>query len=158
MPVQIPEAEIATRKDFRQTLTITIDPADAKDFDDAISFKILGENRFEVGVHIADVSHFVTEGSVLDKEAFARATSVYLVDRVVPMLPEKISNELCSLKPDEDRLCFSAVFELNEEGKILKEWFGKTAIHSHRRFSYEEAQEILETGIGELSNPKVGIR
>ncbi len=151
MPVIIPESEISTRKDFRQTLTITIDPADAKDFDDAISFKVLGENKYEVGVHIADVSHFVTEGSLLDKEAYARATSVYLVDRVVPMLPEKISNELCSLVPDEDRLCFAAVFELNDEGKILKEWFGKTVIHSHRRFSYEEAQEILEAGKGELA-------
>ena len=151
MPVIIPEAEIATRKDFRQTLTITIDPADAKDFDDAISFKVLGYNKYEVGVHIADVSHFVTEGSLLDKEAYARATSVYLVDRVVPMLPEKISNELCSLVPDEDRLCFAAVFELDGKGKILKEWFGKTVIHSHRRFSYEEAQEILEAGEGELA-------
>ena len=151
MPVIIPEAEIATRKDFRQTLTITIDPADAKDFDDAISFKVLGDNKYEVGVHIADVSHFVTEGSLLDKEAYARATSVYLVDRVVPMLPEKISNELCSLVPDEDRLCFAAVFELDGKGKILNEWFGKTVIHSHRRFSYEEAQEILEAGEGELA-------
>lgn len=151
MPVIIPEAEIATRKDFRETLTITIDPADAKDFDDAISFKVLGDNKYEVGVHIADVSHFVTEGSLLDKEAYARATSVYLVDRVVPMLPEKISNELCSLVPDEDRLCFAAVFELDGKGKILKEWFGKTVIHSHRRFSYEEAQEILEAGEGELA-------
>jgi ribonuclease R len=151
MPVIIPESEIANRKDFRQTLTITIDPADAKDFDDAISFKVLGANKFEVGVHIADVSHFVTEGSLLDKEAYARATSVYLVDRVVPMLPEKISNELCSLVPDEDRLCFAAVFELDGKGKILKEWFGKTVIHSHRRFSYEEAQEILEAGEGELA-------
>ena len=102
-------------------------------------------------MHIADVSHFVTEGSLLDKEAYARATSVYLVDRVVPMLPEKISNELCSLVPDEDRLCFAAVFELDGKGKILKEWFGKTVIHSHRRFSYEEAQEILEAGEGELA-------
>lgn len=151
MPVIIPEKEIATRKDFRQTLTITIDPADAKDFDDAISFKVLGDNKYEVGVHIADVSHFVTEGSLLDREAYARATSVYLVDRVVPMLPEKISNELCSLVPDEDRLCFAAVFELDGKGKILKEWFGKTVIHSHRRFSYEEAQEILEAGEGELA-------
>ncbi len=151
MPLMIPEAEIESRKDFRQTLTITIDPADAKDFDDAISFKVLGENKFEVGVHIADVSHFVTEGSLLDKEAYARATSVYLVDRVVPMLPEKISNELCSLVPEEDRLCFAAVFELDGKGKILKEWFGKTVIHSHRRFSYEEAQEILEAGEGELA-------
>ena len=151
IPMIIPEAEIASRKDFRQTLTITIDPADAKDFDDAISFKVLGENKFEIGVHIADVSHFVTEGSLLDNEAYARATSVYLVDRVVPMLPEKISNQLCSLVPNEDRLCFAAVFELDGNGKILKEWFGKTVIHSHRRFSYEEAQEILEAGEGELA-------
>jgi ribonuclease R len=147
----IPETEIAKRRDFRETLTFTIDPADAKDFDDAISIKILGENRIEVGVHIADVSHFVQEGTILDEEAFKRATSVYLVDRVVPMLPERISNNLCSLVPNEDRLCFSAVFELNTDGKILKEWFGKTVIHSKRRFSYEEAQEVLETGEGELN-------
>jgi ribonuclease R len=151
IPTLISEEEIAKRKDFRKTLTITIDPADAKDFDDAISFKKLDENHFEIGVHIADVSHFVTEGSYVDQEAYARATSVYLVDRVVPMLPEKLSNELCSLRPNEDSLCFSVVFEMDKTGKILKEWFGKTVIHSHKRFSYEEAQEILETGVGEYS-------
>jgi len=149
-PQQIPEEEISTRKDFRETLTITIDPADAKDFDDAISIKKIKDNHYEIGVHIADVSHYVTEGSLLDKEAFTRATSVYLVDRVVPMLPEKLSNELCSLRPNEDSLCFSAVFEMDSLGNIIKEWFGKTVIHSHRRFSYEEAQEILEAGEGEL--------
>jgi ribonuclease R len=149
---QIPEAELKGRRDFRETLTLTIDPHDAKDFDDAISIKFLGDDTFEIGVHIADVSHFVTEGSLLDEEAYKRATSVYLVDRVVPMLPERLSNQLCSLRPNEDSLTFSAVFELNSKGKILKEWFGKTVIHSHRRFSYEEAQEILEKGEGELSN------
>jgi ribonuclease R len=147
----ISEGEIADRKDFRETLTITIDPADAKDFDDAISLKVIDDNNFEIGVHIADVSHYVTEGSLIDKEAYKRATSVYLVDRVVPMLPEKLSNELCSLRPNEDSLCFSAVFNMDKNGKILKEWFGKTIIHSHRRFSYEEAQEIIETGVGDYS-------
>ncbi len=151
-PDKIAEEEIKSRKDFRKTLTITIDPADAKDFDDALSFKILDDNRFEVGVHIADVSHFVTEDSIIDKEAYKRATSIYLVDRVVPMLPERLSNELCSLRPNEESLCFSAVFELNAEGKILKEWFGKTIIYSHRRFSYEEAQSIIEAGEGELAS------
>ncbi len=151
-PIQIPSDEIASRKDFRNTLTFTIDPADAKDFDDAISFKKLENGTFEVGVHIADVSYFVSEGSVIDQEAYARATSVYLVDRVVPMLPEKLSNELCSLRPNEDRLCFSAVFELNQKGKISKEWFGKTVIHSQRRFSYEEAQDIIEAELGELAD------
>ena len=130
IPEKIPQEEIKKRKDFRDILTITIDPQDAKDFDDAISFKELGNKTYEVGIHIADVSHYVTEGSLIDEEAYARATSVYLVDRTVPMLPEKISNGLCSLRPNEDKLCFSAVFKLNENAKILDEWFGRTVVRS----------------------------
>lgn len=140
--------EIVKRRDFRDTLTFTIDPADAKDFDDAISFKILDNGNYEVGIHIADVSHFVTPDSVLDKEAFERGTSVYLVDRVIPMLPERLSNDLCSLRPNEDKLCFSAVFEMSERARVLNQWFGRTIICSDRRFTYEEAQEIIETGEG----------
>lgn len=140
----IAEEEIKKRKDFRQTCTFTIDPADAKDFDDAISFKKLENGNYEIGVHIADVSHYVIPDSILDKEAFERGTSVYLVDRVIPMLPERLSNNLCSLRPNEDKLCFSAVFELNEQAAVVDQWFGRTVIHSDRRFSYEEAQEIIE--------------
>ena len=124
--------------------TFTIDPADAKDFDDALSLQQLENGNWEVGVHIADVSHYVTPGSILDDEAVERATSVYLVDRVVPMLPEILSNGACSLRPNEDKYTFSAVFEMDEEANILKQWFGRTAIHSDRRFAYEEAQEIIE--------------
>ncbi len=141
---EIPKAEIAKRRDFRKILTFTIDPFDAKDFDDAISFQTLPNGNYEIGVHIADVSHYVKPGSPLDREAFDRGTSVYLVDRVIPMLPERLSNGLCSLRPNEDKLCFSAVFELNEHAHIQNEWFGKTIIHSDRRFSYEEAQEVIE--------------
>jgi ribonuclease R len=141
--------EIAKRKDFRDVLTFTIDPFDAKDFDDAISFKYLENGNFEVGVHIADVSHYIIPDSALDKEAFERGTSVYLVDRVIPMLPERLSNGLCSLRPNEDKLCFSAVFELDENAYVINEWFGKTVIHSNRRFAYEEVQEIIENGDGE---------
>lgn len=148
---QIQDEALKGRKDFRNTLTFTIDPHDAKDFDDALSFLKLDDATFEVGVHIADVSHYVTEGSALDEEAHKRATSVYLVDRVIPMLPERLSNELCSLRPNEDSLCFAAVFRLDLKGNILDEWFGKTLIHSDRRFSYEEAQEILEKGSGDHS-------
>lgn len=148
---EISKEEIAKRRDFRNILTFTIDPFDAKDFDDAISFRVLEEGRYEVGVHIADVTHYIEQGTALDKEALTRATSVYLVDRVIPMLPEKLSNELCSLRPDEDKLTFSVVVELNNEAEILKEWYGRTIIHSARRYSYEEAQEILETGIGDNS-------
>ncbi|WP_156307644.1 ribonuclease R [Sphingobacterium endophyticum] len=149
----IPAEEISKRKDFRNTTTFTIDPADAKDFDDAISFKKLENGNFEIGVHIADVSHYVTPDSILDKEAFERGTSVYLVDRVIPMLPERLSNNLCSLRPNEDKLCFSAVFELDEKANIIEQWFGRTVIHSDRRFSYEEAQEIIEGKEDELSEP-----
>ncbi|WP_313512306.1 ribonuclease R [Sphingobacterium sp.] len=143
--------EISKRHDFRSTTTFTIDPADAKDFDDAISFKKLENGNYEVGIHIADVSHYVTPDSTLDKEAFERGTSVYLVDRVIPMLPERLSNNLCSLRPNEDKLCFSAVFELDEKANVIDQWFGRTVIHSDRRFSYEEAQEIIEGKKDELS-------
>jgi len=138
------EKEIANRKDIRNTLTFTIDPADAKDFDDAISFKNLGNGTYEIGVHIADVSHFVTEGSLLDKEARRRGTSVYLVDRTIPMLPEVLSNDLCSLNANEDKFTFSSIFTINGKAEVLDRWFGKTVIHSDKRFTYEEAQEILD--------------
>jgi ribonuclease R len=145
----ISEEEISKRRDFRETLTFTIDPFDAKDFDDAISFKKLDNGNFEIGVHIADVAHYIIPDSALDKEAFERGTSVYLVDRVIPMLPERLSNGLCSLRPNEDKLCFAAVFEMDESGKVLDQWFGKTIIHSNRRFTYEEVQEVIETGEGD---------
>ena len=148
---KITAQEIKKRHDFRSVTTFTIDPENAKDFDDALSIQPLGNGCWEIGVHIADVTHYVQTDSVLEKEAYNRATSVYLVDRVVPMLPEKLSNELCSLRPHEDKLTFSAVFELDEEGKVLKEWFGRTIIHSNRRFSYEEAQERLESGEGDFA-------
>ncbi|OHA89167.1 MAG: ribonuclease R [Candidatus Zambryskibacteria bacterium RIFCSPHIGHO2_01_FULL_43_27] len=142
------EAEIAKRRDFRQTLTFTIDPIDAKDFDDAISFKDLGNRKYEIGIHIADVSHFVTEGTELDKEARKRGTSVYLVDRTIPMLPEILSNDLCSLNANEDKFTFSAVLTMDDEGKVSDKWFGKTVIHSDKRFTYEEAQDILDKKTG----------
>ncbi|WP_214070783.1 ribonuclease R [Mucilaginibacter sp. dw_454] len=141
--------EIAKRRDCRDITTFTIDPFDAKDFDDAISFKILENGNYEVGVHIADVSHYIIPDSALDKEAFDRGTSVYLVDRVIPMLPERLSNGLCSLRPNEDKLCFAAIFELDEKANIVNEWFGKTVIHSNRRFTYEEVQEVIETKEGD---------
>ena len=144
IPPYISENEIKGRKDFRKTTTFTIDPADAKDFDDAISLDFLPDGNYEVGIHIADVSHYVKQGSIIDNEAYDRGTSVYLVDRTIPMLPESLSNNLCSLQPNEDRLCFSAVFKLNDEAKVLTKWFGKTVIHSDRRFNYDEAQEIIE--------------
>lgn len=143
-PETISKAEIKKRRDFRDTLTFTIDPVDAKDFDDAISFKEIDKDRFEIGVHIADVSHFVKENSVLDEEAYDRATSVYLVDRTIPMLPERLSNNLCSLRPNVDRLAFSVIFEMNKNADVLNYWIGKTVIHSDRRFAYEEAQEVIE--------------
>jgi ribonuclease R len=151
IPEQISEEEIKDRRDFRETVTFTIDPADAKDFDDAISFKKLPNGNYEIGVHIADVSHYVKPKSYLDKEAYSRATSVYLVDRVIPMLPERLSNGVCSLRPHEDKLCFAAVFELDEQANIIEEWFGRTVIHSDRRFSYEEAQEVLENKEGDYA-------
>jgi ribonuclease R len=147
----ITEQEISKRRDFRNITTFTIDPEDAKDFDDAISVRKLENDTWEIGVHIADVTHYVKPDTQLEKEAFRRATSVYLVDRVIPMLPEKLSNELCSLRPQEDKLTFSAVFEMDTDGKILNQWFGRTIIHSNKRFSYEQAQEVIETGQGEYS-------
>ncbi|MBL7750198.1 MAG: ribonuclease R [Chitinophagaceae bacterium] len=144
----ITPAEIAKRKDIRDILTITIDPVDAKDFDDAISFRILKNGNYEIGVHIADVSHYVEEGSVLDKAAYGKATSVYLPDRVNPMLPEHISNVLCSLRPHEDKLTFSVIFQMTPKGEIKQYWIGKTIIHSDHRFTYEEVQEIIETEDG----------
>jgi len=149
IPEVITQQEIAKRRDFRDILTFTIDPFDAKDFDDAISFKRLDNGNYEVGVHIADVSHYIIPDSALDKEALDRATSVYLVDRVIPMLPERLSNGLCSLRPKEDKLCFSAVFEMDEDARIITEWYGKTIIHSDRRFTYEEVQEIIEAKAGD---------
>ena len=144
IPHSVPEKEIKSRKDFRNILSFTIDPIDAKDFDDAISFRVLKNGNYEIGVHIADVAHFVEPGTALDKEAYERATSVYLPDRVSPMLPERISNELCSLRPKEDKLTFSAVFELTPKGDVKDYWLGKTIIHSDHRFTYEEVQEIIE--------------
>ncbi|PWG80423.1 ribonuclease R [Pararcticibacter amylolyticus] len=152
IPEVISEDEIGKRRDLRNVLTFTIDPADAKDFDDAISFRHLENGNYEVGVHIADVSHYVSPGTPLDKEAFDRGTSVYLVDRVIPMLPERLSNGVCSLRPKEDKLCFSAVFELDKDANIAEQWFGKTIIHSDRRFSYEEAQEVIEGNSHELKS------
>lgn len=138
------------RRDFRSVPTCTIDPIDAKDFDDALSLRTLPDGNYEVGVHIADVSYFVTPGSALDIEAIERATSVYLVDRTIPMLPEVLSNDLCSLRPHEDRLAVSAVFTLDQEANIIDQWFGETVIHSDRRYTYEDAQETLNTGAGDL--------
>lgn len=147
----ITKEEIKKRRDFRDVLTFTIDPEDAKDFDDAISFQRVDNGNVEVGVHIADVTHYVQPGTHLDADAFDRATSVYLVDRTVPMLPEKLSNELCSLRPHEDKLTFAAVFEMDESGRVHKEWFGRTVIHSAHRFTYESAQEVIETGKGKFA-------
>ena len=145
----ISEDEIRNYRDFRGVFTITIDPEDAKDFDDAISLKKVRENVWEVGIHIANVSHYVKEGSAIDKEGYERGTSVYLVDRVIPMLPEKLSNLVCSLRPNEDKLCFSAVFIMNEKAEVLEEWFGETIIRSNRRYNYEEVQAIIEGGDGD---------
>ena len=141
----IQESEIAKRRDMRDTLTFTIDPKDAKDFDDALSFKKLENGNFEIGVHIADVSYYLEEGTILDDEAYQRATSVYLVDRVVPMLPEVLSNFACSLRPQEEKYTFSAIFELDAKAKVINQWFGRTVIFSDQRFAYEEAQYIIET-------------
>ena len=142
---KINEKEIKLRRDFREKNTFTIDPVDAKDFDDALSFEKIDENNYEIGIHIADVSFYVKPSTILDKEAYNRATSIYLVDRVIPMLPEKLSNKVCSLRPDEDKLTFSAVFNFNKNAEIKNSWFGRTIIRSNKRFSYQEAQEIIET-------------
>ena len=145
LSLEITKEEISKRRDMRQDLTFTIDPKDAKDFDDALSFTKLTNGNYEIGIHIADVSHYVQPNTIIDKEAYSRATSVYLVDRVVPMLPEILSNGACSLRPNEEKLTFSAVFEINEKAQIIKEWFGRTVTYSDKRFAYEEAQVIIET-------------
>jgi ribonuclease R len=150
IPLEIPREEIANRRDFRKVPTFTIDPADAKDFDDALSIRKLENGYWEVGVHIADVTYYVRHNSIIEEEAYERATSVYLVDRVVPMLPERLSNGVCSLRPHEEKLCYSAVFQLDDHARIQKEWFGRTVIFSDRRFSYEEAQAVIETGEGDM--------
>lgn len=144
--------EVKARRDFRSITTFTIDPMDAKDFDDALSFRRLENGNIEIGVHIADVSHYVQPGTAMDEEALKRSNSVYLVDRVIPMLPEQLSNMVCSLRPHEDKFSFSAVFEMDEQGTVYNEWYGKTVIHSDRRFTYEEAQEIIEGKDGEYSD------
>ena len=148
IPVEIPQKEIDKRKDFRKVTTFTIDPEDAKDFDDAISIEKVDDDKYRIGVHIADVTHYVKEGSLLEEEAYRRATSVYLVDRVVPMLPEKLSNGLCSLRPKEEKLTFSAVFDVTKTGKVSNSWFGRTVIYSDHRFTYEGAQEVIEAEEG----------
>lgn len=148
----ITENDIRSRRDFRQVPTFTIDPADAKDFDDALSLKQLENGTWEVGVHIADVTHYVNTGSLVEEEAKQRATSVYLVDRVVPMLPERLSNHICSLNPAEDKLTYSAVFELNDKSEVITEWFGRTIINSDKQFSYKEAQQVIDTGDGEMKD------
>jgi len=147
---QITTEDIKARRDMRNIPTFTIDPADARDFDDALSLKQLGNGNWEVGVHIADVTHYVRPGSLTEEEARQRATSVYLVDRVVPMLPERLSNHICSLNPSEDKLTYSAVFELNDRSEVIDEWFGRTIINSDKRFSYQEAQEVIDTGGGDM--------
>ena len=147
---RITERDIAERRDMRRVPTLTIDPADAKDFDDALSVRSIGEGKWEVGVHIADVTHYVRPDTTIDDEAIERGTSVYLVDRTVPMLPERLCNDLCSLRPHEDKLAFSAIFHIDESGKVLQEWFGRTVIHSDFRFSYEEAQQVIESGEGKM--------
>jgi ribonuclease R len=148
---KLTKTELNKRKDFREVTTFTIDPDDAKDFDDALSVRLLENGNWEIGVHIADVTHYILPDTALEKEANRRATSIYLVDRVVPMLPEALSNDLCSLKPHEDRLTFSAVFEMDKNAKIINQWFGRTVIHSNRRFAYEEAQKIIESGKGDYA-------
>ncbi len=155
--VEVPDEEYKKRRDFRKVPTFTIDPDNAKDFDDALSFRKLENGNWETGIHIADVTHYISPNSLIETEARDRATSVYLVDRVVPMLPERISNFVCSLRPGEDKLCFSAVFEMNDNADIVKQWFGETVINSDRRFSYEEAQEIIESGEGEFSREITGL-
>lgn len=143
--------EVAKREDFREIITFTIDPRDAKDFDDALSIRTLANGNFEVGVHIADVTHYVTPGSIIDKEAQSRATSVYLVDRTIPMLPEHLSNGICSLRPDEEKLTFSAIFEMDSKANVVHSRIGRTVIRSNRRFTYEEAQERIESGTGDFA-------
>jgi len=152
LPDTLPADEIIRRKDIRGILTFTIDPADAKDFDDAISFRVLKDGNYEIGVHIADVSYYVEPETILDESAYERATSVYLPDRVNPMLPERISNELCSLRPNEDKFTFSAIFEITPKAEVKNYWLGKTVIHSDKRFAYEDVQQIIDSGEGELKD------
>lgn len=152
IPTEITQEDMEGREDFRDAVTFTIDPKDAKDFDDALSIREIKSGLWEIGVHIADVTHYVKEGSIIDKEAEKRATSVYLVDRTIPMLPEKLSNGLCSLRPDEEKLTYSVIFTMNEKGEVKNSRITKTIIKSNRRFTYEEAQEIIETGKGDYSN------
>lgn len=149
IPSRIQKSEVRSRKDYRNVFTITIDPADAKDFDDAISLQRLPNGHWEVGVHIADVSYYVRPGSAIDEEAYKRGTSIYLVDRTIPMLPEKLCNNVCSLRPDEEKLTFSAVFEMDDEAHVLSHWIGRTVIKSCRRYTYEEVQTIIEGGEGD---------
>jgi len=156
LTAKISKEDISNRRDMRKTTTFTIDPKDAKDFDDALSFKKLENGNYEIGIHIADVSHYVRPDTILEDEAYSRATSVYLVDRVVPMLPEILSNGVCSLRPNEEKLTFSAVFEINEKAELINQWFGRTVIYSDKRFSYEEAQEIIETK-GNSISPEVSL-
>ncbi|MDR1886683.1 MAG: ribonuclease R [Prevotellaceae bacterium] len=159
LALRIPEKptahDYAERRDFRKITTFTIDPKDAKDFDDALSIRMLDNGHWEVGIHIADVTHYVKPNSPINREAEERTTSIYLVDRVIPMLPERLSNFICSLRPDEEKLCFSAVFELDNRATVKNEWFGRTVILSKRRFTYEEAQEIIETGTGDYAQELV---
>ena len=154
LSLEIDEKEIAKRRDMRSSLTFTIDPKDAKDFDDALSFEVVDDGLYEIGVHIADVSHYVKEGTILDQEAYQRATSVYLVDRVVPMLPEILSNQACSLRPHEEKFTFSAVFKINSQAEIVDKWFGRTVTYSDHRFTYDDAQVVIESG--EFENKKIG--
>lgn len=151
LPIEITDEEISKRLDFRKITTFTIDPFDAKDFDDALSVEQTGENQWRIGVHIADVTHYVTPETILDKEGLQRATSIYLVDRTIPMLPEKLSNNVCSLRPDEDKLTYSIVFDLNDKARISNTWIGKTIIRSDRRFTYEDVQDIIEKGSGDYA-------
>lgn len=153
----ISDEEVQKRRDMRDVLTFTIDPEDAKDFDDAISYQVLENGHLEIGVHIADVTHYVKHDSPIENEAQNRATSVYLVDRVIPMLPETLSNELCSLRPNEDKLCFSAIFTMDERANIQQTWLGKTVIHSDRRFTYEDVQQVLETNKGDHKDALVKV-
>ncbi|MHB0755667.1 ribonuclease R family protein [Polaribacter sp. M15] len=158
LPIEITKDEIAKRRDMRGDLTFTIDPKDAKDFDDALSFKKLESGNYEIGIHIADVSHYLQPKTILDAEAYERATSVYLVDRVVPMLPEMLSNGVCSLRPNEEKLTFSAVFEINEKAQIISQWFGRTVTYSDKRFAYEEAQVLIESNRKETQDSRLKIQ
>ncbi|MEZ5007552.1 MAG: ribonuclease R [Chitinophagales bacterium] len=157
LPTEIPQEEYKKRRDFRKITTFTIDPEDAKDFDDAISVRRLENLNWEIGVHIADVSFYATPGSELDKEALKRSTSVYLVDRVLPMFPEQLSNVICSLRPKEEKLCYAAVFELDDNAEVIKEWFGRTIIYSDKRFTYDDAQQLIEGNEGDLSEEVLAV-